>query len=228
MSTIKFVAPGADSAKVGVVTFANDMERDQSAGRIDYFNNYYVVVVYNPDPMSTEAEFLHGIVDLEEAMQTLRDEWEAQFQQEPELIPLRWEEGEEPGSDCVAVAFDDDTAFGYIFKRGDRYEADAFWFDDLVGACKTYGTYEEAKDHINRWWAEHPNSRPLTDADVEEELISYEDLEGLLELELTPEDLGLEGVSEEDWARYQQIMDSDATLEEIEWAMKLLEDHAKK
>lgn len=228
MFNIKFVAPGAEAAKAGVVAFANDVERNQNAGRIDYHNNYYIVVVRSSDPMNTGAKFLYEIADLEEAMQTLRDEWEAQFQQEPELIPLRWEEGEEPGSDCVAVAFDDDTAFGYIFKRGDRYEADAFWFDDLVGACKTYDTYEEAKDHINRWWAEHPNSHPLTDAEVEEELINYEDLEELLELELTPEDAGLEGVSEEEWARYLQIMGSDATLEEIEWAMRLLETHSKK
>ena len=228
ISAIQFVAPGTDAAKAGVIAFANDTERNQNAGRIDYHNNYYIVVIRSSDPMSTEAKFLHEIVDLEEAMQTLRDEWEAQFQQEPELIPLCWVEGEKPGSSCVAVAFDDDTPFGYIHKHDGRYKADAVWFDELVGACKTYDTYEEAKDHINRWWAQHPNSRPLTDADVEDELISYDKLEELLELELTPEDLDLEGVSEEDWARYQQIMDSDATLEEIEWAMNLLETHSKK
>ena len=227
MSTIKFEAPSAEALKAGVIAFANDLSRHQNAGRIEYYKNFYTVVVRSSDPLSTEAQFLHRVSDLEEAMQVLCEEWEAQFQQEPDLIPLRWVEGEEPGSDCVAVAFDDDTVFGYIYKRGDRYEADAFWFDDLVGACKTYDTYEDAKDHINRWWAEHPNSHPLTDAEVEEELISAEDLEELLELELTPEALDLEGVSEEDWARYQQIMDSDATLEEVEWVMKLMDTHKK-
>lgn len=224
MSTIKFVAPGADAAKAGVVAFANDVERNQNAGRIDYHNNFYIVVVRSSDPMSTEAKFLHEIVDLEEAMQTLRDEWEAQLQRELDLALLRWVEEEIPGSTCVAVIFDDDTPFGYIHKRGDRYDADAFWFDEL-DAYKTYDTYEEAKDHINRWWVEHLDRQPISDTDVEDELISAEDLEELLELELTPEALELEGVSEEDWARYQQIMNSDATLEEIEWVEKFLDTH---